>query len=108
MNVVEFQWFLGERGRISGAAIIPGGNVGVMLVVTLGFAFGGLILLTEMTAARFVAVEGVNAHQLGKLEEVCYAASLFQALVQVISAVGDVDVLPVLLLQRSNLANGRF
>ncbi len=59
-----------------------------------------------MAAAGLIAIEGVDAHQLGELEEVRNAAGFFQALIQVIAAAGDVDVLPVLLLQRANLANG--
>ncbi len=90
MNVVEFQRLLAQHRCVAGSAILPCGDVGVMLIVTLGFAIGCLILLAEVTAAGLVAVEGVDAHELGELKEVGHAAGLFQALIQVFAAAPNV------------------
>ena len=42
-------------GGLPGALVFPGGDVGEIFVVALGFAVRRLILLAEMAAAGFVA-----------------------------------------------------
>jgi hypothetical protein len=60
---IRIQRLFVQDGRLAHAAIFPGGGVGIMLVVALRFAFGGLIFLAEMAAAGFVALQRVEAHQ---------------------------------------------
>ena len=60
-----------------------------------------------MAAAGFVALQGIDAHQLGQFEEVGHAAGLFQALVQILRTAGNVHVPPVLFAQFADLINRR-
>src|ERR1700733_7818099 len=91
---------------IAGAAITPRCHVRIMLVIALRLAFRRLILFAEVAAARFVALQGVDAHQLTKLEEIGHTTGLFEALVQVIAAARNVDVLPELIAESADLAYG--
>ncbi len=52
---------------------------GAIRAITLRFAVRCLILFAKMAAAAFVAFSGVNAHELGKFEEIGHAPGLFQA-----------------------------
>ena len=104
MHVVEGERLFGESGGAAFSLVAPGGDVGVVLVVAEGFAFGRLILFAEMAAAGFVAVERVEAHQFGEFEEVGDAAGLFEGLVELFVGAEDADVFPELFAQRGDLA----
>ena len=91
---------LGLR-RVAGP--LPGGDVGEVLVVALGLALLGLVLGPEVAAAGLLAVEGVEAHQLGQLEEVVDPAGLLEGLVELVAAAGDPEVLAELLVQGGDL-----
>ena len=67
-----------HRGRAD-AGELPAGDVAEFVVVAGRFAFLGLVFLAEVSAAAFVAVQRVDAHQLAELEEVGDAAGLFEA-----------------------------
>src|ERR1700742_4684176 len=93
---------------IAGAAISPGSDIGEVLVVALRFAVGRLVLFAEVAAAGFVALARIDAHQLAELEEVGDAARFFEALIQVVAAARNSDILPVFLAQGANLTDGFF
>ena len=67
---------------ISFTLILPGGYIHVILIVTLGLPFFSLGLDTEMTAAGFVAVEGVDCHEFTYFKEVSEAERLLKLLVE--------------------------
>ena len=47
-------------------------------LVAACFALGRLMFLAKMRAGRFVALQRVNAHQLGELEKIRDAPGAFQ------------------------------
>src|SRR5262245_21257770 len=67
LHVLVLQDLLVEDRR--GAGVLPGRDVGEVLVVAQRLAVRGLGLGAEVTAAGLGAVQGVDAHQLGQLEE---------------------------------------
>src|SRR5688572_27378609 len=81
-------------GALTG--ILPGGDVGKTLVIALGLAVPGLMLLAKVSAARLLAMECVSAHQLAELQEVGDAIRLLQRLIQFGVAPGHHHVLPEL------------
>src|ERR1035441_9870237 len=52
------------------------------------------MFLAEMSTARFVAFEGVEAHQLGELEEIGDASGALQRLIEVCAVARDAHVVP--------------
>src|SRR5207247_8911032 len=62
------------------------------------FAFF-LVFDAEVTADRFFAVQGVDAHQLRKLEEVGDAAGFLERLVRLFARAQHAHILPVRLSQ---------
>ena len=50
--------------------VFPGKDVSEIFVVAQSFAIRCLMFFTKMAAARFVAGERVDAHQLGELEKI--------------------------------------
>ena len=91
----------------AGRSGLPGGDVGEVLVVAQGLAVRRLALLAEVAAARLLAVQRVEAHQLGELEEVGHPAGLLERLVQLRAAARDGDVLPELLAQLADASRAR-
>src|SRR5688572_31259049 len=85
-----------EHGRYVFAHILPGCDVREAFIVALGLAVRGLMLLAEVPAAGFLAVQRVETHQLGKLEEVGNAIRFLERLIELRVAAGDRDVLPKL------------
>src|SRR3954471_17014753 len=81
-HVLERQRFLAQHRRVADAAKLPCGRVRKPRVVALRLPVGSLKLFSKMTAARFLAVQRVDAHQLRELEEISHAAGLLQRLVQ--------------------------
>ena len=79
-----------------------------MFVVTVGLAFGRLVLDTEVTAARLLAVQRVARHQFAQFEEIGQTQCLFQFDVEVVGPAHDLHVLPELLAQRLNLDDRLF
>jgi hypothetical protein len=72
---MELQGFLGKFRSSVGALIAPCCDVGIMLIVPLGLAIRCLIFLTEVAAAGFIPITGVDAQQFSQLEVVGHAAS---------------------------------
>src|SRR4051812_41488684 len=86
------------------SAVLPYRHVGEPVVVAQRLAVRRLVLDTEMSAARLLALERVHAHQLGELEEVRHAAGLLELLVQLLAGAGNEEVLVELMPEVGNLA----
>ena len=71
-----------EDRRLVLATPLPSCNIEVLVIVAKGFTFGGLRLRTEVTATGFFTVQGIDAHKLAQLHEVCNTASLFKGLIE--------------------------
>lgn len=71
-----------EFGLFAIALEFPSTDVAEVFVVTLCFAFFGLAFFTEVTAARFFTVEGVEGEDFCEFKEVSQTASTFQVLVE--------------------------
>src|SRR5262249_29577016 len=99
MHGLEMQRFAMDLRRLTVALKCPCEHGGVVLVVAERFAIWRLMFLAEMRAGRFVALEGVNAHQLCKFEKIGDASGAFQRLVVIFFAAGDAHVVPELLPQ---------
>src|SRR5687768_13351943 len=69
--------------------MFPSGGVHEALVVALRLALFGRVLRPKVAAARLVAIERVDAHQLTELEEVGHARGHLQRLVETLFAAGD-------------------
>ena len=104
VHMVEPQWLPVQPLRCIGLQILPGGDVGEELVVTQRLAILGLILDPEMSAARLLPVERVQAHELPQLQEVRHPAGLLQRLIQLRVAAGHVYVAPELRPELGNPA----
>ena len=61
--------------------VFPRGHVTEIFVVAQSFSVGRLMLFPKMPAARFVAIQRVDAHQLGQFKEIRHAAGLFERLI---------------------------
>ena len=70
MDVLVLEDFAVQDGRSALRGPLPGGDVGEVVVVAQGLTLGGLALRAEVPATALVAVEGVDAHELGELDEV--------------------------------------
>ena len=65
-----------QHGRYLRSAILPGRNVGEVVVVALSFSATCLVLRAEMTATRLAAMPSVEREKVGKLQIVGEAARL--------------------------------
>ena len=97
------QRFLVQYRFFATALVFPGGDVGEMLVVAFGFALLGLEFLAEMAAARFIALQGIDAEQFGKFHEVRHATGVLQLLIELAVPARDSDVGPEFVAQRGEL-----
>src|SRR5579883_1731517 len=86
VDVVEVEGLFGEGGRIIGAGVFPGGDVGEIGVVAEGFAFWGLVFLAEMADA----------------------SGFFKRLIEFFAGAKDADFLPELFAQRRDQREGFF
>src|SRR5208283_1239831 len=100
--------FLVQLRRLAFALVLPGRRIGVLFVVAQALALRVDVLLAEVTAAGLVAIQGVEAEQLGEFEEVGHPAGALQRLVERVALAGDVDVLPEFGAQRGNLPHCLF
>src|ERR1044071_3341355 len=66
------------------------------------------MFLAEMAAARFVAGEGIDAHQLAELEEIGDASGAFQRLVERFTVAEDAHVAPEFFSQLWNAGERLF
>ncbi len=82
MDVVELERLLIQYGELIGSGVFPGGNVGEMFVIAESFAIRSLILFAEMSAAAFVAMERIAAHEFAEFEEVGHTPGVFELLIE--------------------------
>ena len=99
MNFFVVKIFLVEDGILVFAFVFPSGDVHVILVVAFGFAVFGLAFFAEVTAARFLTVEGVEGDELRDFEEVGETNRLFEFLVEFGLVAGNLDVGPEFLAE---------
>ena len=95
MHLDDFvlEGFFGEDGCFVVVALVfPASHVEEVFVVALGFAFFGLVLFTEVTAARFLAVERIVGHEFAHEDEVFETQSLFEFHVHAVGCAGDEEV----------------
>ena len=85
--------------RLTFALKFPCEDGGVVLIVAERLALGCLMLLAKMCAGRFVALQRVNAHQLGEFEKISDAPGAFQRLVIIFFVAGDAHVAPKFVAQ---------
>src|SRR5947208_14947116 len=88
-----------QYGRLSIALKFPGKHGCVIFVVAQRFAFWCLMFLAKMCAGRFVALECVDAHQLGEFQEIGNASSTFQGLIEIVALPGHACLAPELVSQ---------
>src|SRR3954470_19764569 len=70
VDVLVLEGFLVQHRRLAFRRPLPGRHVGEVLVVAQGLALRGLALGAEVAAAALVAVQRVDAHQLGGVDAV--------------------------------------
>ena len=79
LNSLIFKRFLDEFGRFFVVALIlPATHVEEVFVVALGFAFLGLVLLAEVSAAGFLTVEGIVGNEFAHQDEVAQVDGLVE------------------------------
>ena len=86
--------------------VLPGGDIHIVRVVSLGLTLLGLALDTEVTAAGLVPVKGVTCHQLADLEEVLKSESLLKFLVELSLLSRNANILVKLSLKVADLLDG--
>src|SRR5437016_1165343 len=104
MHGLEMERLAMEVGGFAVALKFPREDRGVILVVAQRFAIRGLMFLAEMRSGRFIAIEGVRAHQLGEFEEIGNASRAFQGLVKIFAVSRDAHVAPELFAQFGNFS----
>jgi hypothetical protein len=70
MNRFEMQLFAMQFRRLTVTLKFPREHSCMALVVSECFAIGRLMFLAEMAAARFVAGQGVGAHELTEFQKI--------------------------------------
>src|SRR5688572_353445 len=103
MDFLEDQLLLVPYRRLVVPRVFPGGGMAEVFVIALRLAFGSLILLTEMAAARFATFERIACQQFAKFEEVGHASSVLQILIEIALFARHTHVLPELFAQATNL-----
>ena len=68
-----------------------------IFVVTLRFTIGSLVFFPEMSATGFVALQRINAHELGKLEKISDPSRAFERLIVAFAFAGNPNAFPKLL-----------
>ena len=89
MNILERERLLIQLRRLIRAGIFPRGDITVLLVFSQCFSVRGLIFLTKMPPAGFVAIARVQAHQFRQFEEIRNATGFFERLIDFLSASED-------------------
>src|SRR6266513_136982 len=80
----------------------PRENCGEIFIVTLRFAVGSLMFLSEMSAARFVPLKSIDAHQFGEFEKISDPSGAFERLVVAFAFAGDSHLFPKFIAQIRN------
>src|SRR5260370_34034260 len=82
------------RCDLSVAVKFPRKDVGEVLVIAQRFAFGRLMFFAKMRAARFIARERVQTHELGEFEKICDTTGPLQRLVEIFAIARHSDFAP--------------
>src|SRR5437016_1910106 len=104
VHVLELELLLVQLGRRADAFELPRGDVAEVVVVAERLALFRLVLDSEVTAARLLAVQRVAAQQLAELEEVGHPARLLERLVERLVLAEHPNVGVELVAQSGNLA----
>src|SRR3954454_12451184 len=96
MHVLEVQRLLVQPRLLTSTSVLPGRDVGEMLVIPERLAVFSLVLLSEVAAAGFFPMKCIPAHQLAELQKIGHPAGFLEGLIQLGIAAGDIDVAPVL------------
>src|SRR5437762_620646 len=107
MDGVEVERLALQFRRGDGAVAplkFPGENVGEFIIVTQRFAFRRLMFFAEMRAARFIARECINAHELGELEKIGNPPRTLERLIEILAIARNADLAPEFLAQLWNFS----
>src|SRR3954462_13645714 len=96
MHVLEVQRLLVQPRLLTSTSVLPGRDVGEMLVIPERLAVFSLVLLSEVAAAGFFPMKCIPAHQLAELQKIGHPAGFLEGLIQLGIAAGNIDVAPVL------------
>ena len=88
-----------QFGRPTFALKFPCEDGGVVLIVAERLALGCLMLIAKMCTGRFVALQRVNAHQLGEFKKIRDTPGSFQRLVVIFFVAGNPHVAPEFVAQ---------
>ena len=88
--------------RFSIALKFPRKHCGLVFVVAQRLAFGRLVFFAKMPAARFVALESVDAHQLREFQKIGDATRAFERLVKILVFAEHTDIAPKFFAQLPN------
>src|SRR5436305_653369 len=86
-----------RRGDLPVALKLPGEDRGVFVIVAQRFAFGSLMFLTEMRAARFIASQRVDAHQLCEFEKIGDTSGALERLIKIFAFTRNANFAPEIL-----------
>src|SRR3954469_19480928 len=78
VDVLVLERLAVQHGGLALRRPLPRGDVGEVLVVAQRLALGGLALGPEVPTTALVAVQGVDAHELGEVDEVGNPAGVLQ------------------------------
>ena len=81
----------------------PRENSSEIFIVTLRFAIGRLMFLAKMTAAGFVPLEGIDAHEFSEFEEISNAPGAFERLIVGFALAGNAHLFPKFISEFRNL-----
>src|SRR5579885_2193307 len=105
MHVLEAQRLLVEKRRIP-YLVLPSRDVAEPPVVAQRLPIGSCVFFAKMRAAGFLAMQRVNAHQLGQFKEIGDAAGLFQRLIDLLGRARNLYLTPVFLAKLANFPDG--
>ena len=105
MDIFVLKILFMEDWRLALASVLPCRNIGVLVIVTQGFAFFCLVLLTEMTTAGFLAMQSVNTHEFAQLQEILDAISRLKRLIHASTRARHTQVRLELFTQITNHVN---
>ena len=98
LGLLVVEGFFEHLGILILAEVVPAGSVAELVVVTESLAVLGLVLLAEVSAAAFFAVEGVDGDEVTDVDEVREAEGLLEFSVEVVGLARNVDIGPELFL----------
>src|SRR4051812_28698759 len=106
LDVLIHQRFLVQHGLAAVPGVLPGADVGELVVVPESLPVLGLGLRPEVPAAGLPPDEGVDAHQLAELEEVRDAPGPLERLVELLARAEHQHVGPELAPQLADPGDG--